>query len=189
MGARAVYELALAPVHTAAVAELLENIVPYMVTAIVNGRRRSILDEVVSLCQESLATVHSDCVESVYASVMLLSHLFKRNLVPLVLVKDLFMFLLFLEDDELPEPHAVTLACLVMVECSTAIKENANGAKMIDILIFRLKELKGHNYPEDTTKAISAAVDFEVRQSREKKEAEERAAAVARKAQRSMARN
>jgi len=118
-----------------------------------------------------------------------LSHLFKRNLVPLVLIKDLFMFLLFLEDDELPEPHAVNLACHVMVECSTAIKENANGAKMIDILIFRLKELKGRNYPEDTTKAISAAIDFEVRQSREKKEAEERAAAVARKAQRSMTRN
>merc|ERR1719162_1710376 len=156
----------------------------------VNGCRRSILDELVSLCQDSLSTVHDECPsESVYGSVLLLSHLFKRNLVSLVMIKDLFMFLLFVEDDELPEPHVVNLACHVMVECSTGIKEHQNGSKMLEILIIRLKELKGRNYPEDTTQAISAAVDFEVRQAREQKEAEERTAAAARKAQRGMSRN
>lgn len=182
--ARALCELAYVPIHTEACAELIERIMPYMVTAFVEGRKRTILDEVVRICQESLATVHTECpAESVYGAVLLLSHLFNRRMVPLAVIRDLFMYLLFVEDDELPPAHALNLACHVMVACSVSIKQYPNGATMIDYLILRLKELKGRNYPADTTQAITAAVDFEVRQVRELKEAEERAASASRKAQ------
>ena len=72
-----------------------------------------------------------------------------------------------------------------MVECSTTVKDDANGAEMIENLSLRLKELKGRNLPMNIiTKAIGAAVDLKVRQARELKDAEERAAAAARHAQR-----
>jgi len=95
-----------------------------------------------------------------------------------------FMYLLFVDDDELPPAHAITLACHVMVACSTMMKQYQNGVTMINYLIFRLKELKGRNYPAEMTAAITAAVDFEVRQARELKEAQERAESAARKASR-----
>jgi len=155
--AAAIFESAVSdPARTLLAADLIQALLPFLVTCYNGKKAVTLLDEVKARCDASVATITSpEPDDACFGSVLLLGHLFVRGLLGLATVKDLFAKLLFADA---PADHAVNLACHVLLTCATALPWSPTGAQMADYVVLRLQELKGHACYSDTTKAAIVAV-------------------------------
>merc|ERR1719399_663132 len=154
----AIFESAVAdPARTLLAADLIQALLPFMVTCYNGKKPVTLLDEVKLRCDASVATITSPEPDATcFGSVLLLGHLFVRGLLGLATVKDLFAKLVFTETA--PADHAVNLATHVLLTCAPALPWSPTGAQMADYVVLRLQELKGHACYSDTTKAAIVAV-------------------------------
>jgi len=160
--AAAVFESGVAdPARTPLAADLIQALLPFMVTCYNGKKAVTLLDEVKARCDASVATIATpEPDDACFGSVLLLGHLFVRGLVGLATVKDLFAQLLFAETA--PADHAVNLACHILLTCAPALPWSPTGSQMADYVVLRLQELKGHaSYSETTKAAIVAVVEHE----------------------------
>jgi len=86
--------------------------------------------------------------ETAHGCVLFLGELLARRLYPIQLAKEMFAQLLFKET--WPLDHAVHLACHLLLVVGPGLDRHDVGAQMVELVVLRLKELKGGKYSDAT---------------------------------------
>jgi hypothetical protein len=111
-------------------------------------------------CQEDLPHIAGDAPpERAHGTILLASELFVRGIISLAAVKELFAVLLFSESH--PADHAVSLSCHVFLIVGPFLERTAVGARMVEFLVLRLKEVKGLNLTIATRQSITDVVELQ----------------------------
>lgn len=135
-----------------------------------------LLDALVDECTANFVDIEGcEPSETAHGCVLFLGELYTRRLVPVTMVKGLFMQLLF--KDTWPLDHAVHLACHVLLVVGPDLDRSEVGSQMVELVVLRLKELKGGKYTDPTRFSMAEvstlrADKWYVRPKRVKKEKE-----------------
>lgn len=117
-------------------------------------RAPGLTKEVPAVIQGKLAAIESDTPpECAHGVVVLAAQLFAQNVLPMAVMKALFMALLFSRPQ--PLDHSVLLCCHALLACGPTLERSEVGHRMVEYVILRLKELKGGKYTAETRQGIT----------------------------------
>jgi hypothetical protein len=123
------------------------------------GRMETLVQKVWLFCREDLKPIAGETPpETAHGTVLLSAELYVRNLLAMSAVKAVFAALLFCRPH--PPDHAVSLACHLFLRTGPTLDRCDIGAKMVEYLVLRLKEVKGGNLSPVTRQSITDVVDL-----------------------------
>merc|ERR1712216_915516 len=108
-----------------------------------------LLDAVVQECKDHFVDIEGpEPAESAHGCVLFLGELYLRRLITAGMVKEMFAQMLF--KDTWPLDHAVHLACHLLLTTGQNLDQTEVGNQMVELVVLRLKELKGGKYTDPT---------------------------------------
>jgi len=119
----------------------------------------SIAQQVSTILQGQLKAIASDGPpDNAHGNVLLLAELFVRGMASMAVIKEMLMVVLF--TPHRPHDHCVNLSCHAVLIVGPVLDRCPTGKQMADLVVRRLKELKGGNVSVPTKTAITDIIEL-----------------------------